>query len=80
MNNCDKALTNLYAFLDAELDGVSAQEIRTHVEECHSCDGPYSFEKKLLAIVKERLCEDPPSDFFDRLRELLAAEPRTGSA
>lgn len=77
MSNCERALSNLYAFLDAELDGVSAQEIRTHVEACHSCDGPYSFEKKLLGIVKERLSEDPPTEFFDRIKALLAVEPST---
>lgn len=72
--DCDRALDNLYAFLDAELDGMSAEEIRAHVEGCNGCDGQYSFERKLLAIVKERLREDPPDDFFDRIKALLAAE------
>lgn len=74
MTNCERAIANLYAFLDAELDGVSAQEIRSHVEDCHSCDGPFDFEKKLLGIVKERLTEDPPPEFFDRIKSLLAVE------
>ena len=75
--DCDRAIANLYAYLDAELDGVSAEEIRSHVEGCNGCNGRYSFEKKLLGIVKERLREDPPTDFFDRIKSLLAAEGQT---
>lgn len=72
--DCDRAIANLYAYLDAELEGSNAEEVRAHVETCHGCDGQFSFEKKLLGIVKERLREDPPPDFFDRIKALLAAE------
>lgn len=73
--DCDQALSNLYAYIDAELDGVSAERIRSHVEGCHGCDGPYAFEKRLLNIVKERLHEDPPDDFYQRIKALLVADP-----
>ncbi len=75
MTNCERALANLYAYLDSELDGVTAQEIRDHVDACHSCDRPYAFEKKLLGMVKERLSEDLPPAFFERLKDLLTTEP-----
>jgi anti-sigma factor (TIGR02949 family) len=77
--DCDRALANLYAYLDAELDGVSAEQVRAHVEACNGCGGQYSFEKRLLGIVRERLTEDPPEDFFDRIKALLAAEPANPS-
>lgn len=74
-SDCERAVANLYAYLDAELDGVSAEEVRAHVEACNGCNGQYAFEKRLLGIVRERLTEDPPADFFQRIKALLAAEP-----
>lgn len=74
---CDEALTKLYQYLDAELDSVSTEKIRAHLDECPGCDAPFDFEGRLRAVVKERLNEDVPDDFVDRLRAMLANEGKT---
>ena len=71
---CDEALENLYLYLDSELDAVTSDRIRAHLDECHGCVHSFEFEKRLKSVVKERLDEDVPDVFVARLRTALARE------
>lgn len=71
---CDEALENLYLYLDAELDSVTSERIRSHLDDCNGCVHSFGFEKRLKAVVKERLHEDVPDAFVARLRDALARE------
>ena len=71
---CDEALENLYLYLDSELDTSTSDRIRSHLDDCNGCVNSFEFEKRLKAVVKERLDEDVPDAFVARLRDALARE------
>jgi mycothiol system anti-sigma-R factor len=71
---CDEALENLYLYLDSELDSVTSERIRSHLDDCHGCVHSFEFEKRLKSVVKERLDEEVPDVFVARLRTALARE------
>ncbi|MFO7300483.1 MAG: mycothiol system anti-sigma-R factor [Actinomycetes bacterium] len=72
--NCDEALANLYAYLDRELDEVSAEEIRAHLAECGGCDRPFDFERRLREVIRTKLDEDVPEEIIARIRAAIATE------
>lgn len=73
-HDCDEALTQLYHYLDSELDDVSSERIRSHLEDCGSCDQSFDFERRLKMVVRERLDEEVPQHLVDRVREAIEAE------
>ena len=78
MSDCDDALTDLYQYLDNELEAVSAAEIRLHLDECNGCSRRFDFETRLKKVVRERLAEEVPEEFLLRLRQALAEEHAAG--
>lgn len=74
MAGCEEALTNLYQYLDRELETVTSEEIRFHLEECSGCLQRFDFEGKLKQVVRERLAEDVPDEFIERLRDAISRE------
>ncbi len=74
---CDDALTQLYHYLDQELEATSLQLIRNHLEDCSGCLRSFDFEYRLKVVVRERLAEDVPDEFILRLREAIARESST---
>ena len=77
--DCDEALENLYLYLDSELDQVSTERIRSHLDECTDCVNSFEFEKRLKDVIKERLNEDVPEHLVARVREALAKESASGT-
>lgn len=73
-HNCDEAMERLYEYLDAELDQVTAAGIKSHLAECGGCNGGFDFERRLKVVVKERLAEEVPDQFLERLRAVLDRE------
>ena len=72
--HCDEALENLYLYLDSELDSVSSEMIRSHLDDCTGCGPLFDFEGRLKAVVRERLQEDVPDAVVDRVRAALHEE------
>jgi mycothiol system anti-sigma-R factor len=72
--NCDEALTNLYQYLDREMDSANSERIRAHLDDCSGCLDIFEFEVRLKIVVRERLSEEVPPEFIDRLRAALARE------
>jgi mycothiol system anti-sigma-R factor len=79
-HDCDEALENLYLYLDSELDHVSTERIRSHLDECTDCVNSFEFEKRLKDVIRERLNEDVPETLVARVREALAKESASGIA
>jgi mycothiol system anti-sigma-R factor len=73
-NECDDALTNLYQYLDKELNTASSQTIKAHLDECNGCSDMFDFENRLKTVVHDRLAEDVPPEFIDRLHQALRDE------
>jgi len=77
--DCDDALANLYQYLDKELNTASSTEIRSHLDECSGCFQRFDFERRLKSVVKERLSEEVPDEFIQRLNLAIAGEIDNGS-
>jgi anti-sigma factor (TIGR02949 family) len=73
-HECDDALTNLYLYLDREIEATTSEVIRAHLEDCTGCLRSYDFEARLKVVVRERLSEDVPAEFLERLRQAIARE------
>ncbi|MGH8949904.1 MAG: zf-HC2 domain-containing protein [Acidimicrobiia bacterium] len=73
-HECDDALTNLYQYLDKEIETTTYEVIRAHLEDCSGCLRSFDFEARLKVVVRERLSEDVPPEFLNRLRDALARE------
>ena len=73
-HECDDALTNLYQYLDREIEATTSEVIRAHLEDCSGCLKSFDFEARLQIVVRERLAEDVPDEFVQRLRDAIARE------
>jgi anti-sigma factor (TIGR02949 family) len=73
-HECDDALTNLYQYLDREIEASTSQVIRAHLEDCSGCLKSFKFEERLQIVVRERLAEEVPPEFLERLRDAIARE------
>jgi mycothiol system anti-sigma-R factor len=74
VSHCDDAIHDVYSYLDREMNWYRAWKIRRHISACGSCEGAFTFEERLLVVIKERLHEEVPPEFLERLRQALASE------
>lgn len=51
MISCDEAAARLFEYLDGELDNVSEEEVRRHLEICKACYPRAQFEKHFLEAL-----------------------------
>ncbi len=49
---CEEASARLFEYLDGELDGVSAEEVRRHLDVCKACYPRAQFEKHFLEALQ----------------------------
>ena len=75
-DHCNEALDKLYAYLDRELDVVSVDVIRMHLEGCPPCGRAFDFEERLLVAIRSGLREDVPDVVIERIRIALRTEIR----
>jgi mycothiol system anti-sigma-R factor len=71
--DCEKALENLYLFIDQEIDTASCAEIQHHIDECTSCLGEYDLERIVKTLVSRSCSEVAP----DLLRQKVLFSIRT---
>ena len=48
---CDEASARLFEYLDGELEGVSEEEVRRHLEVCEACYPRVQFEKHFMEAL-----------------------------
>jgi mycothiol system anti-sigma-R factor len=70
---CEKALENLYLFIDEEMDKSSVAEIQNHIDECTDCLGVYDLERVVKRLVSRSCSEVAP----EPLREKVLYSIRT---
>jgi mycothiol system anti-sigma-R factor len=71
---CEKALADVYLYLDRELTWWRRRRIRIHLSDCPPCMHGFEFERRLKVVVRTRLAEDVPPEFIERLHEALRRE------
>ncbi len=69
--DCSEALERLYTYLDQELDAASVVVIKGHLDGCSPCCDAFSFEQRLLTVIRTALQEDVPSVVIERLRTAI---------
>ena len=52
MISCDEASARLFEYLDVELEGVSEEEVRRHLEVCEACYPRVQFEKHFMEALR----------------------------
>ena len=51
MIDCDEAAARLFEYLDGELDDVSEDEVRRHLEVCKACYPRAQFERHFIEAL-----------------------------
>jgi mycothiol system anti-sigma-R factor len=52
MISCDEASARLFEYLDGELEGLSEDEVRRHLEVCKACYPRVQFERHFLQALQ----------------------------
>ncbi|MEJ7635205.1 mycothiol system anti-sigma-R factor [Aeromicrobium sp.] len=65
--DCEKALDNLYLFIDQEIDTASCAEIQSHIDECSGCLGEYDLERVVKSLVSRSCTEVAPEPLRDKV-------------
>jgi anti-sigma factor (TIGR02949 family) len=53
-DECAKALSRLYEFLDSELEAADADEIREHLAACEPCMDAFDAEAAMKKLIRSR--------------------------
>ena len=68
--DCREVIARVHGYLDGELDGVSAEQVRQHLQECAPCLSQFDIEQVIKAMVaRSCACEPAPTE----LRENVVA-------
>lgn len=74
--DCERALVELYEFLDGELTIERRQRIEVHLHACQHCFSSFDFEQELRLVVRTRLRIACPTALEQRIAALIALEGR----
>lgn len=70
--DCERALAEVYTFLDQELDEAQRSQIMAHLESCSPCFEAFDFEAELRMVITTRTHEvDLPETLRIRIEEKL---------
>ena len=69
--DCQRALSELYHYLDGQLTVERRTTIKAHIDLCSPCLRAYSFEEELRVVVSERCRDEVPGDLRDRIRRMI---------
>ncbi len=73
--DCEKALTELYGYLDGALTPGRKSQIRGHLDTCMHCFEAYDFEEDLRQVVAHCCQEEAPSQLKARILAMLNQDP-----
>ncbi len=65
--DCEKALENLYVFIDHELDTANCDEIQRHLDDCAECLNEYHLEQVVKSLVGRSCSETAPQPLRDKV-------------
>ncbi len=75
-NECQRALNELYAYLDQELTEETRASIAVHIEECGPCINVFDFHQELKQLVARCCTTEVPSALKAKiLTEIQRSEP-----
>ncbi len=71
MRDCEAILKELFHFIDNEMDGQSAAEIKAHLDLCRPCLDRVEFEKVLRQHCKEKTSHLCPDKLKSRIQKII---------
>lgn len=71
---CREALARLWAYIDGELDDISSDEVRSHLEVCKRCYPQYDFQRAYFELMRRVAQGSDPSELRDRVLASLLAD------
>lgn len=79
MMPCDEVRSNLYEYIDQELDAETAAGVKRHLDACPECYPLAKFETKFVESI-QRVTDQASAgpDLQRRILEALAQEPAPG--
>ena len=70
-HECDEAISELYRYLDGELDADKVAHIEHHLRECSPCLEAYDFEAELRKMIAEKSAEQMPAELRRQIIDVL---------
>lgn len=70
-HECEEAITQLYAYLDGELEADVIVRVETHLRRCSPCLEAYDFESELRKVIAAKCQDQLPQDAKQRILEVL---------
>jgi mycothiol system anti-sigma-R factor len=77
--DCDKAIYQIYEYLDGELTVWKRLAITRHLDDCPPCAHGYDFEIELRQVVASKCRDEVPLELKRRIADALGytLEPET---
>jgi mycothiol system anti-sigma-R factor len=77
--DCDKAIYQIYEYLDGELTVWKRLAITRHLDDCPPCAHGYDFEIELRQVVASKCRDEVPLELKRRIADALGytLEPDT---
>ena len=75
--DCDRALVQLYQFLDGELTVDRRRRIEVHLNGCTHCFSSFDFEQELRLVVRSKLQTEVPPRLMQRIVSIIEIESRS---
>jgi anti-sigma factor (TIGR02949 family) len=69
--DCERALKQVFDFIDRELGAADHEAMHRHLETCRSCFSRVEFERKLKAKIGGLREEKATEQMSERVRNLL---------
>jgi len=66
-HNCDDALSELYGYLDGELNDVVVAKVEAHLQHCSPCLEAFDFEAELRRVVSTKCRDKMPDEMRDKI-------------
>jgi mycothiol system anti-sigma-R factor len=77
--DCDKAILEVYSYLDGELTMWKRVAIARHLDECPPCLQGFSFEVELRRVIVSKCSEEVPDGLRSRIAQALGFTPDLGT-
>ncbi len=69
--DCERALAELYEFLDGELTDERRSMLAEHLDACNPCLEVFDFEAELRQVIAQRCRDEVPQLLWERIAECL---------
>jgi mycothiol system anti-sigma-R factor len=70
-HECDEAISELYRYLDGELDPESLAHVEAHLRKCSPCLEAYDFEAELRQMIAAKSAEQMPAELRRQILDVL---------